>query len=122
MPDRLSGAPSTDPNSATGFPGFGEGAPLELSGLSPLAEAGLGDRIRDRSFGAWADTAAAVGYCSQPVRLTGSSTTFDATTGEVVDTFSSRQTPLGCCTGRAGTGGRTSARPAPGSTRGTSTR
>lgn len=66
------------------------GAPLELSGLTPSAEAGLADRIRDRSFEAWADTAAAVGYCSQPVRLSGSSTTIDATTGEVLDTFSSR--------------------------------
>ena len=39
------------------------------------------DRLRDGSFDAWADTAAEVGYCTNPVRLVGGSTTIDARTG-----------------------------------------
>jgi hypothetical protein len=78
-----------------GFPGFGEGAPLDLSTLSPGAEAGLLQRLRDGSFDAWADTAAKVGYCARPVRLTGHSMTIDAATGEVLGTFSSTDAPLG---------------------------
>lgn len=74
------------------FHGFGEGSPLDLSGASPAA---LGTRLRDGTFGAWAESAAAVRYCTQPVRLVGSSRTFDATTGEQLSTFSSDQTPLG---------------------------
>ena len=77
------------------FPGFSEAAPLDLSGLAPGAEAGLLRRLRDRSFDAWAETAAAVGYCARPVRLTGHSTTIDTGTGEVLGSFSSADAPLG---------------------------
>ena len=95
-PDVHSGAPSPQgPPSNTGFPGFGEGAPLDLSGLTPTAEATLVDRLRDGSFTAWADTAAQVSYCTNPVRLVGGSTTVDASTGEVLDTFTSQHAPLG---------------------------
>ncbi len=77
------------------FPGYGEDAGLELPALSSAATAALVGRIRDRSFEAFADAAAAVGYCARPVRLHGSSTTIDTATGEVLDTFTSADAPLG---------------------------
>ena len=52
-------------------------------------------RLRDGSSDAWADTAAMVGYCAHPVRLTGHSTTIDTATGEVLGSFSSADAPLG---------------------------
>jgi hypothetical protein len=91
--DRPSAAPL--PGSGAGFPGFGEGAPLDLSGLTAAAEAGIISRLRDGTFDAWAQAAASVGYCLRPVRLFGSSITIDVGTGEVLATFSSRETPLG---------------------------
>ncbi len=65
-PDTSSGA-----SSGSGFPGFGEGAPLDLSGLTPAAEVALVDRIRDGSFDAWTETASRLNFCAHPVRLTG---------------------------------------------------
>lgn len=81
--------------SSTGFPGFGEDAPLDLSGLTEYAVSGLLARLADHSFDAWADTAAGVGYCSHPIRLVGSSETVDPATGEVLSSFSSADAPLG---------------------------
>ncbi|MGV0992893.1 MAG: replication initiator [Mycobacterium sp.] len=52
-------------------------------------------RIADGSFDAWADTASRVGFCAKPVRLVGGSVTVEATTGRVLDTFSSDSAPLG---------------------------
>ncbi len=52
-------------------------------------------RLVDHSFSAFADTAAAVGYCSHPIRLVGSTSRIDAATGEVLSTFSSAEAPLG---------------------------
>lgn len=86
---------SPRPEAPAGFPGFGEDAPLDLSHLTATAEAGIIGRLRDGSLDAWADTAAAVGYCSRPIRLIGSSTTVDAATGEVLSSFASREAPLG---------------------------
>lgn len=88
--DTSSGAPS--PGS---FPGYGEGAPLDLSNTPSGALAGMVNRLRDGTFNAWADTAAAVGYCTRPVRLVGASATVETTTGEILDTFSSTDAPLG---------------------------
>ncbi|MGN6131931.1 MAG: replication initiator [Nocardioidaceae bacterium] len=86
---------SDAPASASGFPGFGEGAPLDLSGLTAAGEHSLIQRLRDGSWQDWADTAARVGYCTNPVRLVGGNTTIDAVTGEVLDVFTSRTSPLG---------------------------
>lgn len=81
------------------YPGFGEGAPLELPEHHGTA---LAARLRDGSWSAFADTAAAVGYCSNPVRLHGSSTTIDRASGEVVGTFDSKDAPLGVLYRRCG--------------------
>ena len=77
------------------FPGFGEGAPLDLSGLTSEQVAGMVARWRDGSFDKFADTLASVGNCAHPIRLTGHSETFDALTGDLVGTFSSANAPLG---------------------------
>ncbi|MBO0846338.1 MAG: hypothetical protein J2P22_13080 [Nocardioides sp.] len=78
-----------------GFPGYGENAPLDLSGLTDAAAASTVARLVDGSFEEWAEAAAMVGYCARPVRLVGSSTTVDTTTGEILDTYSSTDAPLG---------------------------
>ncbi|MEU4454374.1 replication initiator [Nocardioides sp. NPDC023903] len=87
----------SDASSSTSgsFPGYGEDAPLDLSGLTPAAFNAVGARLLDGSFDAWAETAAAVKYCAHPIRLSGSSTTIDARSGELVGTFSSANAPLG---------------------------
>ncbi len=66
-----------------------------MSNLPAAAETWLLRRLRDGSFDAWADTAATVGYCARPVRLTGHSTTIDTATGEVLGSYSSTDAPLG---------------------------
>ena len=52
-------------------------------------------RLVDGTFDAWSSTAAGVNHCAHPVRLTGSSQTIDAATGEVLGSFSSTDAPLG---------------------------
>ncbi len=74
--------------------------------MSAAAEQAMIRRITDHSFGAFADTAAAVNNCARPIRLVGHSDTIDPATVEIVGTFSSAETPLGllyrpCGSGRA---------------------
>ena len=75
------------------FPGFGEGAPLELP--STLDTSALLARLLDGTHDAFADTLAGVGNCTHPIRLIGGSQTIDTTTGEVVGSFDSDTLPLG---------------------------
>lgn len=82
----------TDTPSATGFPGYGEGTPLELP--SHHAEAAL-RRLLDGTHDTFADTCAAVGNCVHPIRLTGSTSTVNTATGEVLSSWSSDDAPLG---------------------------
>lgn len=91
----IPGGCSTASASTSGFPGFGEGAPLDLSDVSASAEAGIVARLVDGTFDAWSSTASGVGHCAHPVRLTGSSQTVDVTTGEVLASFASADAPLG---------------------------
>ena len=83
------------------FEGFGDTAPLDLD-LGPHAADELLARIHNNTFDAFADTAASVGYCSHPVRLTGSTTRIDTTTGEVLSEFRSKDQPLGALYQRCG--------------------
>ncbi|MDF2144658.1 replication initiator [Knoellia sp. p5-6-4] len=85
-------APSTE---SRHFPGFGEGAGLPLGDLSPSQERDILRRLTSRTFDEWASAAAGVGYCANPVRLRGRSTTFDKGSGEAVGEFSSDRLPLG---------------------------
>ncbi|MFD7308338.1 replication initiator [Promicromonospora sp. NPDC059942] len=82
-------------NTALTFPGFGEHAPLEV-GPGAL---GFATQVARGSFrsvlDAFAETAASVGYCSHPIKLSGSSMTIDTTTGEVVGRYDSDDAPMG---------------------------
>ncbi|MCG7320808.1 replication initiator [Arsenicicoccus bolidensis] len=91
--DTCSGAPT--PTGGASFPGFGEGAPLDLSSLSDREHAGLLSRLVDGSHRGLSDAIASVGNCSHPIRLVGSSQTIDRATGEVVSSYSSQDAPLG---------------------------
>lgn len=90
-----SDAPSTGSGVASGFPGFGEGAPLDLSGLTAAQVDGILSRFTDRTLSAFSDTVAAVGNCSHPVRLLGSSETYEKATGDLVGRFDAAEMPLG---------------------------
>ncbi|WP_188897913.1 replication initiator [Microlunatus endophyticus] len=79
----------------SGFPGFGEDVPLDLSTVTAGAEQAIIARLVDHTFDAFAETAAAVGNCSHPVRLVGHTDTIDPQTGEILSSFSSADTPLG---------------------------
>jgi len=87
--------PSLMPASFSGFPGFGEDAPLDLPSLSARAEQQICDLVVSRGFDDWSEALARVGNCVNPVRLQGSSVTIDTLTGEVVASYSSEAEPLG---------------------------
>jgi hypothetical protein len=83
--DRSSDAPA--------YPG--PGAPLNLPNLTAEESSSILTRFLDGTFADWADAAAAVKSCVHPIRLTGSSETFDKATGEPLRSFSSADAPLG---------------------------
>ncbi len=83
------------------FEGFGEAAPLDLD-LSPRAQAAMLARIKDGTWDAFATAVAHVGHCAHPIRLTGSTSRFDAQTGEVLSVFRSQDQPLGVLFQRCG--------------------
>ena len=110
-----SDASSSTWNSDTAsFPGYGEDAPLDLSGLTDAGLQAVTARLIDKTFDAFADTAAAVKNCARPIRLTGRSRTFERSQvselraalyktygpgevelGDHVGSFSSDEAPLG---------------------------
>lgn len=57
-----------------------------------------------------------LGGCTEPVRLTGHTTTVDTTTGEVLHRYSTDTEPTGACSPPAATAAPPAARPAPAST------
>jgi len=77
------------------FPGYSENAPLDLPPLTKRTETQLRDLLLSRHFDAWSEALARVGNCAHPIRLVGQSQNVDATSGEVLSTYSSRQAPLG---------------------------
>jgi hypothetical protein len=84
------------------FPGFGEDAGLDLHALTPDLEQQVVARLVSRDFTAWADAAERVSHCARPIRLRGSSTTYDKRTGAAVSTFCSDGLPLGVLHVRCG--------------------
>ena len=105
---------STPIGADSSFPGFGEDAPLDLSGLTDAGLQAVTSRLIDKTFDAFAETAAAVKNCARPIRLTGRSRTFERSQvselraalyktygpsevalGDHVAAFSSDQAPLG---------------------------
>lgn len=92
-----------DASSSDSFPGFGEGAPLDVPGLgSASASVVFARRLREGTWSAFADAVASVGNCAHPVRLAGSSVTVDTATGAVLSSFSSDDAPLGVLMRRCG--------------------
>ncbi|MFT4213871.1 MAG: replication initiation protein [Microbacterium sp.] len=66
-----------------------------------LAES-VAARLRSPEFDSWMAGAARTGYCSNPVRLSGSSSTLHPGTGEVLSEFSSTSQPDGLTYTRCG--------------------
>lgn len=86
----------TSPSTRGGeFPGFGDGAPLDLSSLNDEVSASVLSRLIDGTHDDFAQALAHVGNCVRPIQLVGSSRTVDRTTGEVLGTFDSDQAPMG---------------------------
>lgn len=80
------------------FPGFGPDAPLDMWTATDAEVAGMRARVLDGSWRAFAETAAKVGNCSAPIRLAGTSRTFENLNGQpgaLLSEFSHRDTPLG---------------------------
>ena len=94
-------ASAAEPRAAV-FPGFGEAAGLEFPDLSPSEERDIVNRLASGTFEDWASSASRVGYCANPVRIRGESTTFDKATGEATGHFSSDSEPLGALHLRCG--------------------
>lgn len=66
-----------------------------------LAES-VANRLRSPEFDAWMSGAARTGFCANPVRLSGSSSTLNPETGEVLGEFSSVNQPDGLTYTRCG--------------------
>lgn len=60
------------------------------------------DRMRRPDFDRWMEQAASAGYCANPVRLVGSTETFDSLSGEMLRSYSSRSEPDGITFVRCG--------------------
>ncbi|WP_367274548.1 replication initiator [uncultured Microbacterium sp.] len=67
----------------------------------PLAES-VARRLRSPDYDRWMGNAAATGYCHNPVRLVGSSTTLHEPTGEVLADYASSREPDGITFTRCG--------------------
>ena len=80
---------------AVPFAGFGDEAALDLDLGSPRVAAQVMARLLSPDFEDWSNAAARVGSCANPIRLTGSSMRVDATTGEVLSSYSADAEPLG---------------------------
>lgn len=60
------------------------------------------NRLRRPDFERWMDQASSTGFCAQPVRLVGSTSTFDARTGDQIAHYSSTAEPDGITYVRCG--------------------
>ena len=84
------------------FAGFGDEAALDLDLASPRVAAQVMARLLSPDFEDWSNAVARVGSCTNPIHLTGSSMRVDASTGEVLSTYSSDSEPLGTTLIRCG--------------------
>jgi hypothetical protein len=95
-------AARVDTAAAPRFSGFGDEAPLDLDLSSPAVAAQVVRRLLSRDFDDFSDRMARVGFCANPIHLTGSSTTIDAATGEVLSSYGSDQEAGGTTLVRCG--------------------
>src|SRR5690242_874731 len=77
------------------FWGHGDEVGLDLGGLSDTESRQVLRRLTSRRFDAWAATASRVGHCTGPIRVRGTSTTFDVATGQPIRCYSTDSEPLG---------------------------
>ncbi|MGB3684775.1 MAG: replication initiator [Ornithinimicrobium sp.] len=85
------------------FTGHSDSAPLALPVDLPDRVADqVTSRLLSPDFDAWSHTAARVGHCAKPIRLRGSTTRYDTTTGEALSTYSSKEEALGVTFVRCG--------------------
>ena len=101
-PTPLKPAASTSVAVSTRFAGFGDDAGLDLPALSQRTEAEVVARLLSRDFEDWSEAAARVGHCAHPIRLRGSSTTFDKTTGDPISSYATTSEPFGVLHVRCG--------------------
>ena len=71
------------------------GRPVELPDLTPALRGQVAARMHSPQFEEWSHAAARVGFCAQPIRLTGHATTVDTRTGEVVAEYATAESALG---------------------------
>ncbi|WP_256795835.1 replication initiator [Terrabacter sp. Ter38] len=100
--DRVWNAVPLRSHEQAGHDPVGDGHPLDLDHLDAATEAQVLARLLSRDFDAWSEAASQVGHCARPIRLHGSSQTIDASTGEVLSSFSSADSPLGVLHVRCG--------------------
>ena len=79
----------------------------------PLPGSGPGATADDTDFDTWERQLATAGNCTHPIRLRGRIDAIDLTTGELAPSTTPPPRMGECCTSRAGTAARRSARPAP---------
>ncbi|MFC8503164.1 replication initiator [Pedococcus sp. NPDC057267] len=77
------------------FWGHGDAVGLDLDGLSDTEERQVLRRLTSRRFDDWAAAASRVGHCTGPIRVRGTSTTFDVATGQPIRSYSTDSEPLG---------------------------
>jgi hypothetical protein len=93
---------SADLDSPPRFTGFGDGAALDLDLSTPAVAAQVVRRLLSNHFDDFSERMARVGFCSNPIHLSGSSTTLDATTGEILSAYASDSEPGGTTLIRCG--------------------
>lgn len=77
------------------LPGAGVLPDIDPATLPAAARSAADFRIMSGTLPTWNAEAARVGYCANPIKLRGSSTTTNSTTGEVIDSFSSDDAAMG---------------------------
>jgi hypothetical protein len=93
---------SADLVPAPSFAGFSEEDALDLDLSSPAMATQVVRRLLSNDFDDFAEQLSRVGFCTNPIHLTGSSATVDAATGEVLSSYSSAQEPGGTTLIRCG--------------------
>jgi hypothetical protein len=94
----LEAGPAADHDPAWRDDDGSDGGVLKFDHLSPEVSRLVVARLTSKDFAAWTDALARVGNCARSVRLRGTCERMDLTTGEVLSSFSSADTPLGWCT------------------------
>jgi hypothetical protein len=88
-------SPPAPPTPSDRFWGHRDDAALDLGPLSAREEHQIVRRLASGRFDDWASAAARVGYCTNPIRVRGTTTTFDKATGRPIRSYSTESEPMG---------------------------